>query len=323
MPSVVSLGAVNCIVRKRVYRGRLHYLPVEEEGTPTEPAPSQTQDTDTHSETNEWNQNGTGIGVHVTVENGAVSSESELTESSRISEQNVPQHQATTDSPPLDPTHDDDVETPRLEPHNDSHGQLYPNSYSEAVAEPNQLLLRPHPNSELDGALNSDAHESMEDGGEASGSVKERWSQSGRSHKPPTDLLPRRLSDPVPSNWITIEGEFIYITAIMVSHVSRGTMGDPNLRMGSGKMTLVYTMSSMSRLTLLEVLAGSEKGKHMEMDEVNVVSARAFRLEPITEPGMLTVDGEVIEYVPIQVQVHRQLARGMCRKRKAEAAEES
>ena len=134
-----------------------------------------------------------------------------------------------------------------------------------------------------------------------------------RSSGPDTHLLPELEQSP-PETWKTVEGEFLSITPIMISHLSRSFLGDPKMSIGTGKIRILY-IQNLSRLGMLGMLTGGEQAKHLEMNEVKVVDVKAYRLEPFTERGLMTVDGEVVKYGPIQAQVHQHLARVFCRKR--------
>ena len=138
-----------------------------------------------------------------------------------------------------------------------------------------------------------------------------RSSVPGSGPKP--HLLPE-LKDSTPESWKSIEGEFLSITLLMVSHLSRGFVGDPKMSIGTGKIRIMY-IQKLSRFGMLGMLAGGETGKHLQMSEVKMVDVKAFRLEPYTEQGLITVDGEVVKYGPIQAQVHQHLARVFCLKK--------
>ena len=133
------------------------------------------------------------------------------------------------------------------------------------------------------------------------------------SSGPDPHLLPE-LKDSTPESWKTVEGEFMSITLLMVSHMSRGFVGDPKMSIGTGRIRIMY-IQNLSRFGMLGMLAGGETGKHLEMSEVKMVDVKAFRLEPYTERGLITVDGEVVKYGPIQAQVHQHLARVFCLKK--------
>ena len=144
-------------------------------------------------------------------------------------------------------------------------------------------------------------------------SVKQNGEQQHQSELA-TDLLPP-LSDPVPSRWKTIEGNFVLFVSLMVPYLGHGFTGDVSLTMGSGKMHIMYSLDT-SRKEMLTMLLTAESGSYLQREETHVVKTRAYRLEPLTSQGIVTVDGEMIEYGPHQVQVHPQLVRIMSRRRR-------
>ena len=133
------------------------------------------------------------------------------------------------------------------------------------------------------------------------------------SSGPRPHLLPD-ITEAVPDTWKVIEGEFLSITPIMIPYLSSGFFGDPKMSIGTGRIRIVY-MRKMSRLGMLSMLTSAEKGTHMDRPEIGFVDAMAFRLEPHTEEGILTVDGEMVKYGPMQAQVHQHLARVFCSRR--------
>ena len=137
--------------------------------------------------------------------------------------------------------------------------------------------------------------------------------RSYASSGPRPDLLPE-ITEDVPDNWKTIEGDFLTVSPLMIPHLSSNFFGDPRMSIGTGKIRIMY-VRRMSRLGLLSMLTKAEKGTHLDRQEVEVIDVKAFRLEPQTEGGILTVDGEVVKYGPMQAQVHQHLARVFCCKR--------
>ena len=93
--------------------------------------------------------------------------------------------------------------------------------------------------------------------------------------------------------------------------------GDPTFAIGTGKIRLVIVNGQISRLGMFGLLTKTDTGEHVEMNGVLRKDAMAFRLEPLTSPGMLTIDGEEMYYGPLQCQIHPTLAF-MCRKRRVE-----
>ena len=129
--------------------------------------------------------------------------------------------------------------------------------------------------------------------------------------EPATNLLPASLSDPVPSTWKTIEGDFILVIAQLGPFI-----GPNGTTLGSGEMCISYSLSDMTRKGMFSLLCTYSAGEEIQREDYHTVKTRAYRLEPFTSPGIVTIDGEVVEYGPHQVQLHPQLARIMSRRRK-------
>ena len=130
---------------------------------------------------------------------------------------------------------------------------------------------------------------------------------------PLDDLLPPNLSDPVPSTWKTIEGNFVSLVAVLCACVADFYTVLPDLSIGSGEMGILYALDNITRWELFNQLT-SGSGRYPEFESVHQIRTRAFRLEPIT-PGRITVDGELLEYGPCQFQLHSNLMRAFSRKR--------
>ena len=90
--------------------------------------------------------------------------------------------------------------------------------------------------------------------------------------------------------------------------------GDPTFTIGTGKICLVIVNGQISRLGMFGLLTKADTGGHVEMNSVLRKDAMAFHLEPLTSPGMLTIDGEemYMYYGPLQCQIHPTLARVIC-----------
>ena len=116
---------------------------------------------------------------------------------------------------------------------------------------------------------------------------------------PKADLL-SPLSEPVPDNWETLEREFMGVTPLMIPHMAHNFFGDPEISIGEGKIRIVICDGNIKRLDMLGMLTKADTGGHIEIDGVLRRDVRAFRLEPFTSPGMLTIDGEEVYYGPIQ-----------------------
>nr|XP_031537837.1 sphingosine kinase 2 isoform X3 [Vicugna pacos] len=122
---------------------------------------------------------------------------------------------------------------------------------------------------------------------------------------PPDHLLPP-LGTPLPPGWVTLEGDFVLILAISPSHLGADLLAAPHARFDDGLVHLFWVRSGISRAALLRLFLAMERGSHFSLGcpQLGYAAARAFRLEPLTPRGVLTVDGEQVEYGPLQAQVH-------------------
>ncbi|XP_076027162.1 sphingosine kinase 1-like [Genypterus blacodes] len=131
------------------------------------------------------------------------------------------------------------------------------------------------------------------------------------SNGPPVSLLPP-LDQPLPSNWVVVQEEdFVLMLAMYQSHLAEDLLASPHSTLDDGVIHLFYVRAGVSRAALLKIFLSMEKGTHLGSCSQHLVYARvqAFRLEPYSPNGVITVDGEVVEYGPVQAEVHRGLAR--------------
>lgn len=120
------------------------------------------------------------------------------------------------------------------------------------------------------------------------------------------------IGDPVPTDWtIEKDQDFVLVLATCHSHLAEELMVSPDARPDDGYLHLLYITAGISRPALLRLFLAMEKGTHLtcECPHLMYRRVRALRLEPITKPGVITVDGEQVAYGPIQAQVHKGCAR--------------
>uniref|UniRef100_A0A8C8VJ82 sphingosine kinase n=1 Tax=Pelusios castaneus TaxID=367368 RepID=A0A8C8VJ82_9SAUR len=131
----------------------------------------------------------------------------------------------------------------------------------------------------------------------------------GQGGGPPDELLVP-LEQPVPGSWVTVEDDFVLVLAIYQTHLGADLFTAPFAHFDDGLVHLCFVKAGISRAALIRLFLAMEKGSHFEQEcpYLTHVPVRAFRLEPLTRKGILTVDGERVEYGPIQGQVHRGLA---------------
>lgn len=122
---------------------------------------------------------------------------------------------------------------------------------------------------------------------------------------PKDDLLPP-LDQPLPTkDWVTIEGDFVLVLALYQSHLGADLYAAPQARFDDGLIHLTFVRAGISRATLLRLFFAMERGTHHSVSSpyVSHVTCKAFRLQPLSTRGTLTVDGELVPYGPLQAQV--------------------
>lgn len=121
------------------------------------------------------------------------------------------------------------------------------------------------------------------------------------------------LNSPVPEDWIVIDDEFVLVYACHQTHLSTDVYFAPEAKLDDGIMWLVMIRGNVSRAQVMYFLACLQTGDHVHIPYVDVIPIHAFRLEPLTSDGFLTVDGEVISACTLQAEVLPSIARVMSR----------
>lgn len=128
----------------------------------------------------------------------------------------------------------------------------------------------------------------------------------------PRDTLLRPLDQPVPRDWVVVQEEdFVLMLAMYQSHLAEDLLAAPDSTVDDGLIHLFYVKAGISRAALLRLFLAMEKGAHMATNCQHLVhmKVRALRLEPFSPKGIITLDGEVVEYGPVQAEIHQGLAR--------------
>lgn len=128
----------------------------------------------------------------------------------------------------------------------------------------------------------------------------------------PSTLLPP-IDQPVPGDWVTLEGEFVSVCATYQTHMGSDVIMAPEARFSDGIIHLCMVKSGIQKTDLLNLMSMLEKGTHIDYPSPHfeMVKVLAFRLEPVGTDGIIMVDGERVEFGPLQAQVLPQLANLM------------
>ena len=112
--------------------------------------------------------------------------------------------------------------------------------------------------------------------------------------------------------WQVIEDEFIFVWAMNTPWAAHDMNVTPYAKLNDGAMDVLIMRKGTPRWEILQALLRCGKGKHLDLPHMEYYKVRAFRLEPLTEKGILVVDGEPVDYSPINLQVIPNLACVNC-----------
>lgn len=100
------------------------------------------------------------------------------------------------------------------------------------------------------------------------------------------------------------------------SHLGEDCLFAPDAKLNDGTIWLLIVRAGASRSQMLQFLLGLSSGAHATSScsggPIELIPVRAFRIEPnLSERGYITVDGELVEYGPVQAEIFPGLARVM------------
>jgi len=111
------------------------------------------------------------------------------------------------------------------------------------------------------------------------------------------------IGDDVPSNWLTIEGDFILFWASQVTHASSATIQSPDSKLNDGIFNIMVIREPCSRFQVAKILLGLENGSHTKNAKAEFFPCVAFRMDPVSSGSFNDIDGEVVEFGRIQGRV--------------------
>lgn len=109
--------------------------------------------------------------------------------------------------------------------------------------------------------------------------------------------------------WPVIQDNFVLIWAMNISYATHNIKAAPYAHLSDGNMDIILVRKGISKFNLLLAFLKSARGQHLSLPGIEFYRVRGFRLEPLTPQGILAVDGEKVEYLPIAMEVKRGLAR--------------
>jgi diacylglycerol kinase family enzyme len=115
------------------------------------------------------------------------------------------------------------------------------------------------------------------------------------------ELVLPPLTEPLTgAHWQVIEDDFLLIWVVQTSHSSSSIFSGPGVTMNDGLFTIMVVRHTTSICSMIDMMDRMDHGHHFENSNCEVFKTKAYRLEPLTTEGLFTLDGEEIEYGPIQ-----------------------
>lgn len=127
----------------------------------------------------------------------------------------------------------------------------------------------------------------------------------------PASTIPA-ITAPVPNNWISERGEFIMVHAVYQTHIASDCLFAPLSQLNDGIIWLLVIRAGATRQELFKFLLGLSSGTHIPTEKnqyIQMIPITAFRIEPTGSQGHLTVDGEQVEYGPVQCEIFSGLSK--------------
>lgn len=127
----------------------------------------------------------------------------------------------------------------------------------------------------------------------------------------PASTIPA-LTAPVPSDWTVENGDFVMVHAAYQTHIGSDCLFAPQSQLDDGIIWLLVIRAGASRQELFKFLIGLSSGTHIPTAPnpyIEMIPVTAFRIEPNGNQGHFTVDGELIEYGPIQCEIFNGLSK--------------
>ena len=109
--------------------------------------------------------------------------------------------------------------------------------------------------------------------------------------------------------WQVIEDDFVLFWAMNATWAAHDLKVAPHAKLSDGAMDVLLIRKGASRKQVLSAFLRCATGEHISLPYVEYYKVRRFCLEPLTQKGILVLDGEQLDYSPVQIEVIQGLAR--------------
>lgn len=110
------------------------------------------------------------------------------------------------------------------------------------------------------------------------------------------------------TGWQVMEDNFIFLWAMNTPWAAYDMNVTPYASLNDGAIDVLVMRQGTSRWELLQALLRCGKGQHLSLPHMEYYKVSAFKLEPLTDKGILVVDGEPVDYTLIEMKVMPNLA---------------
>merc|ERR1711953_35725 len=201
------------------------------------------------------------------------------------------------------------VQAPQLRRHDEPWRQRFHSTGESSLSSPEEESSSSFSRSPLE-----DVEESSEDNSSFSSGHEWPTTGSGYSGEEPAkvhtpDLGLPGLEDPVPPSWTTIEDDFVLIYVVKQSYIASGIFFSPWSKLNDEVMFLFtirrgsFPNRKVQKATIAQFLLKMESGEHIYLPGVEMIPVRAFRITPLEDRGLMTVDGELVPRGVMQASV--------------------
>ncbi|KAI0647126.1 ATP-NAD kinase-like domain-containing protein [Trametes meyenii] len=121
-----------------------------------------------------------------------------------------------------------------------------------------------------------------------------------------TALPPLKYSEADSEGWVTFDRPLDYLYAGKGPYVSADVLQFP-VSLPTDGLIDVALQERTTRVAMFKAIDGSQRGDHYWMPTQHYFKAHAYRVEPSTSKGWLSIDGEAYPLEPYQVEVHQGL----------------
>lgn len=122
------------------------------------------------------------------------------------------------------------------------------------------------------------------------------------------------FDEEIPETWKLIEDDFVGLLFLSLSHIGNNVFSAPKATFGDGIIHCMRFHGGMSRTELVKVMTNFPTGEHVNVNNLSMYEARAFRLESTSSTSdIITMDGERFQWDKLQAEIYKGLARVRCR----------